>query len=281
VSSSFRPSDIYGPPGPRRPPPPRDDALPAAPSRSRWPLVAGLVVVVIVGGALLAAPNDVGEGGIPPAVVDVVSEDQAIAALALYRSQAEAQQALGVERSIFAPPGPSVLIRAAEESAADVRARLAAARSTPDADATVRSYWMAGEHDQLAERLEGAVLAIREINLLAATHDTIFDGAGQVSLPEAEQELTSRYLTGTPDGASPLAEWGRALLAELDGVEDRRRAETARAATDAWWADLAAGLEPPAREPLRAYLGGLPESTLTGLEGHPLAGPGLAHLRAS
>jgi hypothetical protein len=258
---------------------PEEDEDP--PRRPRWAALAGVAVLAIVGAAVLGAPDDVGEGGIAPAVVDVVSEDQAIAALAIYRAQAEARDSLLLDRSLYAPPGPSVLIREAEDAANEVRARLDAARSIPDADPTVRSYWAANEHDDYVQRLELAVVGIREINLLAATHDTIFDGAGAVSLPSAEQELTSRYLTGTVDESTPLAEWGRALLAELDGADDRGRAETARAATDAWWAERASELAPPATEPLRAYLGGLPSSTLTGLEGHPLAGPGLSRLRES
>jgi hypothetical protein len=280
MTRSPRPSQVYGPPGTPRPPrPATQPGRSARTRRPRWPLVIAAAVLAAAVIGVLVAPDQVGEGGIPPAVVDVVSEDQAIAALALYRAEAEARAALLVDRSLYTPPGPSVLVTAAETAAAEVRNRLAAARDLRDADPTVRSYWAAGEHDDLVERLERLVIAIREINLLAATHDSIYDGAGQVSLPAAAQELTSRYLTGTEDESAPMGAWGRALLAELDGADERPRAEAARAAADAWWRERAAALEPPALEPLRAYLGGLPESTVRGLEGHPLAGPGLAQLR--
>lgn len=243
-------------------------------------MLGGVAVLAIIGIGLLIAPDDVGEGGIPPAVVDVVSEDQAIAALALYRAQAEAQESLSIDRSLYAPPGPSQLVGAAEAAAGAVHERLTAARGIPDADAAVRAYWEAGEHDAFLQVLQGSVEAIREINLLAAAHDSIYDGAGAIPLPDAEAELASRYLTGIEQADRPMTEWGHALLAALDGADDRERAETARAATDEWWqAHTGAALEPPATEALRAYLGGLPPSTLTGLEGHPVAGPGLQLLR--
>jgi hypothetical protein len=280
MRATFRPSDVYGPPGapeaPRRPVEADDDGGPA---RRRWPLLAGLAVLVLLVAAVLAGPREVGEGGVAPALVDIVSEDQAIAALALHRSQAEAQAGLAVPRSLYTPPGISPVRRAAESSVTDVRARLVQARGVPDADPAVRAYWGAGEHDAYVDRLDVLRRAIDDIGLLAATHDSIYDGAGAIPLGEAQLALASRYLTGT-DEQGPMTDWGLALLAELDGVESRAAAEDGRARTDAWWQERTAALEPAALDPLRSYLGGLPPATLRGLEGHPLAGPGLADLRA-
>jgi hypothetical protein len=276
-----RPSEVFGRPGVPTPVPSGAERPADRPARRRprWPAIAGLAVLAVVGIALLAAPSQVGEGGVPPAVVDVVSEDQAIAALALYRAQAEAQEALAVGRSLYAPPGPSVVRVAADDAAAVLDQRLAAARAIGDADPAVRAYWSDPAHDDLRARLKGAAVAIAEVNLLVAVHDTIYDGAGSIPLESAQFELTSRYLTGQAP-ATPMADWGRALLDELDGADARGAAEEARARTDAWWAEQAGQLSPVATEALRAYLGGLPESTLRGLEGHPLAGPGLTRLRA-
>lgn len=279
MTSTFRPSDIYGQPGttPRR----RgstDEPEPEA-RRIRWPVVAGIAALAVIALALAAGPSEIGEGGIPPAVVDVVSEDQAIAALALYRAEAEARDALAVQRSLFSPPGPSTVLRDARQSEAEVLKRLTEARSIPDADPAVRAYWSDPAHDEVLRALRGAVQAISEINLLAATHDSLYDGAGAIPLGSAQFELASLYLTGDADGASPLPGWGRALLAELDGVGSRAEAQGGRAAADGWWQDRAAALTPVAADALRAYLGGLPESTRVGLAGHPLAGPGLERLR--
>jgi hypothetical protein len=289
---TLRPSDVFGPPeGRARPARSPDDAGgtgPAGPAGHaargqqgpRWPLLAGLAVLAVVVAGFLAAPSQVGEGGIPPAVVDVVSEDQAIAALALYRAQAETHRALAVERSLDTPPGPGPIVQAAEHGVALVRQRLDEARSFEGADPAVSRYWTSADHDGLLQRLEGALREIGEINLLTLIHDSIYDGAGSFPLDQAELELASRYATGTADRDGPLLSWGRALLGEFEGLDGRATAEQARANADTWWAQRAATLQPVEGDPLRAYIGGLPPSTVRGLEGHPLAGPALEHLRA-
>jgi hypothetical protein len=280
MSSTFRPSDIYGPPGadpgggaPWQGPPPEPRGL-------RWPAIAGASLLVVVAIGVLSAPRQVGEGGIPPAVVDIVSEDQAIASLALYRAQAEVADALIVPGSLSAPPGPDVLLRSADAGAVEVAARLADARGIADADPAARTYWSDPAHDALLVRLRAAAGALSEYTLLAATHDSIYGGAGAIPLETAQFELTSRYATGGPDPSGPLALWGRALLAELDGQDAAAASAQARAAADPWWRERADALAPVQVDALRAYLGGLPESTRAGLEGHPVAGPGLARLRA-
>jgi hypothetical protein len=278
---TMRPSDVFGPPDGRKPlPAPADDDTQRRRRGPQWPVLAGAAVLAVVIAGLVAAPSEIGESGVPPAVVDVVSEDQAIAALALYRAQAETYQALAVERSLYTPPGPGPIVQAAEQGLVLVRQRLEEARQHTDADPAASRYWTSADHDALLQRLESAQRDIGEANLLALIHDSVYDGAGSVPLDRAELELASRYATGTADRDGPLLPWGRALLGEFEGLDGRAAAEQARANVDPWWSERVETLRPVAGEPLLAYLGGLPPSTVRGLEGHPLAGPGLELLRA-
>jgi hypothetical protein len=279
---TMRPSDVFGPPDGRHrsAPGPEEDDRDAA-RGPRWPLLAGLAVLAIIVAGFVAAPSEVGEGGVPPAIVDVVSEDQAIAALALHRAQAETYQALAVDRSLYTPPGPGPVVQAAEQGVQLVRQRLEEARMLSNADPAASRYWSSADHDALLQHLEQAMRDIGEVNLLALIHDSVYDSAGAIPLDRAELELASRYATGTADRDGPLLPWGRALLGEFEGFDGRATAEQARAHADSWWQERVAALQPVATEPLRAYIGGLPPSTIRGLEGHPLAGPGLEQLRSS
>ncbi len=280
MSPALRPSDLYG-----RPDAPRheegDAGTTGEPHGPRWLVRGGLAVLAIVVTGFLVAPDDVGEGGVPPAAVDIISEDQAIAALALYRAQAETHDALAVDRSLYTPPGPGVVREAAGRGRAIVAMRLDEARQMPDADPAVAHYWSASAHDAHLVQLRQAERDMEEIAVLALIHDTIYDGAGGMPLVQAELELTGRYSTGVADRDRPMFAWGRALLGELDGVDGRAQADQARTMADSWWQERAAALQPPVTDALRAYLGGLPTSTVRGLEGHPLAGPGLDLLRSA
>ena len=64
----------------------------------------------------------------------------------------------------------------------------------------------------------------------------------------------------------------------LEQMEDRnrvRQAAQARAATQAAWEQDVNALDPVAVAELQTYLNGLPEVTVNGLRGHPVAGPAL------
>src|SRR5687768_9118137 len=100
-----RPSDLYRLPDARRAA--SDSASEPPPPRRRFPAWLGvalvLAVVLVVSGLIgtTAAPNT----GTAP-LVDIVREDQAIAALALYGAQADAIAELKQRQDIYALPGP-------------------------------------------------------------------------------------------------------------------------------------------------------------------------------
>lgn len=268
-----RPETAAAPPTPDAPRPPRRGG------RLRGTLVVVLLLALVGGTGALVAPDEVGEGGVPPARVDIVSEEQAIAALALYGAQAEVYDEFARIDSLYAPPGPVALIERLRDGAVESERRRFEARGLPEQDTAFREYAERADHAFFHSGLMDSWRTTGEISLLLAVHDSLYDGAGSIQLPDAQLQLTSLFETGTTV-SGPHLEWGQSLLAEVDGQDRRADAERLRVETDHWW--RGAVLEharPAAQEPLRAYLGGLPEPTLTGLEGHPVAGPALQRLR--
>lgn len=275
---AIRPSDVYGPPGSTQSPVEEPSATPSRTRVPSWLVPAGLLVLAALALGVVIAPDELTSDGVSPALVDVVSEDQAIAALGLYGAQVEAASALQPDGSVFAQPGADVIWRTSRSALHTVSTRLSDARDQPMPDPTVAAYWSSTSHDALLRALDERVEDVRLLSLLEATHGTLYDGAGQVDLVQVRQELLSRTDTGMASG--PLARWAGALLDELDGADRFSVALQARADTEAWWHEHVAAIGPVESEVLASYIAGLPPSTVRGLEGHPVTGPALTHLRS-
>jgi hypothetical protein len=273
-----RPSAVHGPLRSTSTAPRPDPQPPAQePQRGipRGLVAAGVVALaLLVGGAGLSAP-----GGDPaPAgpLVDVVTEDQAVAAFALFNAEVDAVEALAPTADVYAPPGPGAAAEAAQEAADEVSAALANARGLQGADPRAAAYWSNAEHHALLDALRDSATLAREIALLAAAHDTLYDGSGAIPLHEAQQQLTSLFGTGVAPAA--LQEWGRALLVEIDGGTGAGEALRARGETEGLWAQRVTSLGVAAEPALRAYVAAIAPQTVSALRGHPVAGRALDRL---
>lgn len=271
-----RPSDIYRlPDEQQRPSPPQPEE--PQPPRRRFPLwigVAGLLAVVLVLAGLVRGAGTTTTGETP--VVDIVSEDQAIAALGLYAAQVSVTEDLQSRENIYANPGPGDAAARARQGVHATQEALDTARAIPGADRLAADYYRAAEHPEFLTALDRVRTEAEIIALLTATHDTLYTGSGSIAVQDAYDQITGIF-----SGARwprPLSQWAQALLEQ---IEDRDRVEEANAgrqgAGDLWRVRVA-GLQPAAVEELRAYVEGLPAVTVEGLRGHPVAGPGLNYL---
>lgn len=275
---SARPSDVYRLPEQTRPAPPRRHEAPEPDGPQRrfpaWLAVAGvLAVALVVSGAVLGASTPT-TGEAP--LVDIVSEDQAIAALSLYGAEAWTLEDLVERREIFSTPGPGASARRAGQGADAVEQALEDARDVPNPDALAAAYWDDGGHAVLAERLRGLQQLGDFVAMLTNTHDTLYAGAGSVPLPEAYQRISSAVSGG--GYPAPVRAWGYALLEEMEERPRQQQAARSRARTQRLWAQVVTSLQPAAVPALVEYLNGLPPVTVDGLRGHPVAGPALQTL---
>ncbi|HVM20521.1 MAG TPA: hypothetical protein VM307_11215 [Egibacteraceae bacterium] len=274
-----RPSDVYRlPPAPAEassihPPSPQ----PAKPRRRppAWMAVAGVLALVLVIAGLVRGTTmaNTGDAGL----VDVVSEDQAIAALALYDAQAATMQRLRDKAAIYENPGPPEAVRIAASGSQRVQQALDDARALPNPDTRAAAYYNAGGHSRVVGQLVGVTQLAEAIALLSATHDSLYGGAGSIPLPEAYDRINNLLASrrGLPE---PLALWGQALLEQMEDRNRAQQAATGRQASQRVWAATVRSLRPAAVRPLAAYLQTLPSVTIEGLRGHPVAGPGLRRL---
>ncbi len=268
-----RPSEVYRLAGSRA-----DAPLdPEPPPRRRAPL--WLVVAGMLGVALIAAGVTRGtattDSTVAP-VVDVVSEDQAIAALALYGAEAKAVAALRDRADVYAGGGPAEASLVAAQGSQAVATALQAARALPNPDPLAARYYNDGGHAVVVEQLDAARGDADLIQLLSAAHDSVYAGTGAIPLPQAEQQLVGLF--AGVRRSRPYAAWAQALLGQLDGGERTREAAAARASVKALWEAKVDQLQPAALDALRVYVGGLPPSTVSALRGHPVAGPALVDL---
>ena len=271
-----RPSDVYRlPDDPRHAAPPQPEKPQT--SRRRLPLwvgVAGLLAVVLVLSGLVRGSATTTTGEAP--VVDVVSEDQAIAALGLHAAQASVVEDLREHEDIYANPGPPAAAERAARGLSATQEALDAARSIPGADRLAADYYRAAEHPEFLSALGRVGAEAELIALLTATHDSLYTGSGTITVQEAYEQITGAF-AGTRQ-ARPLQEWAQALIEQMEDRDRLAAANAAREAAGELWRARLAALEPAAVDKLRGYIEGLPAVTVEGLRGHPVAGPGLAYL---
>lgn len=232
-------------------------------------LAAGLIAAGAVRGARPATPSD-------QRLADVVDENQAVAVLALYEAEASVASALHQRRDPYTPPGPGDAAIVAERGRDEVQRRLEAARRQATTNPVAARYAATAGHAGFVRRLDELGHEAEQIALLAAAHDTIYDGRGAVPLSNAQHQMTSLF----SDGARPrpFAAWARALLDEIDGRDRRLQAEQARAATRDYWAAQLERMRLPAEGLLLEYVTALPDATVRSLRDHAVAGPALARL---
>ena len=239
-----------------------------------WIGVAGLLAIALVVSGLVRGTGGANPGEAP--LVDIVSEDHAIAALDLYGTQASTIAALQERSDIFANPGPPDAHRAVRRGLAETQRALDAARSIGDADPLASAYWNAAAHSSVMNAFDQVRAEAEAITLLSATHDTLYSGTGSIPLPQAYEQISGAF--SGQRWAAPLREWAKALLEQM---EDRNRVAESIAARDRTaqlWAARVGALQPAAVEALLDYVNGLPGATVEGLRGHPVAGPALTRL---
>ena len=271
---SARPSDIYRLPEHTRPPAETRSSLPPPPPRRKFPVwvgVAGVLAIALIVSGLVRGATDATPGNVP--LVDVVSEDQAIAALRLYGAQATTTDELRRRAQIYSSPGPRDAAQVAARGAREVGQALTSARKIGNADPLFSAYVNHGDHPTIAKFLADMAQFANSIALLAATHDTLYSGSGAIPLEEASVRL--RALTANGNTPAPLDAWATALLEQMEDRNRVQEASEARAATQQLWEVNIGSLDPAAVAELQAYLSGLPPVTINGLRGHPIAGPAL------
>jgi hypothetical protein len=274
--STARPSDIYRLPehvrqAPLRPspePPPPPSRFPA------WMGVAGVVAAVLVVLGLVLGGTVANTGNEP--LVDVVTEDHAIAALTLYGAQVSAIEELRRREDIFAAPGPGAAASVAAQGVRQSQRALNAARKVVGANPLASGYWNSGAHSEVIEDLRRLSQHADLIALLTSTHDTLYSGTGSIPLAEARDRINAA-VTGRPQ-PGPLVAWGNALLEQMEERSRRDEAERARANAGAQWAFEVTKVEPAAVRLLHNYIARQSPATISGLRGHPVAGPALAAL---
>ena len=268
-----RPSDVYRlpeqsrqQPAAERPPEPPRRRFPA------WVAVAGvLAAALIISGLVRGATEAAAPGDVP--LVDVISEDQAIAALRLYGAQASTINTLRERTDIYASPGPRAAAQVGARGAGEVQKALDAARRMNNADPLFSAYVNSGDHPTIARFLATNSELAQQIALLAAAHDTLYTGSGAIPINEAYTRLSGLVSNGSTP--SPLHRWGTALLEQIEDRNRVQEASEARAAAQQLWARDVESLEPAAVAELQTYVNGLPAVTVQGLRGHPVAGPAL------
>lgn len=271
---SARPSEVYRLPQATDPAPTPPPTPP--PPQRRFPIWIGVAGLL---GVVLAASGLVRGGGAAPGqapLVDIVSEDHAIAALDLYGVQATTIAQLRERSDIYAPPGPPDAERVARDGTAQTQRALDAARAIGDADPLASGYWNAGSHSNLIIELEQVRAEAEVIALLTATHDTLYSGTGSIPLPQAYKHI-SAALAGQ-QWTPALTTWGRALLDQMEERDRVSEAVAARENAGQLWSARVQNLQPAATSELLDYVNGLPGATVEGLRGHPIAGPALQRL---
>lgn len=239
-----------------------------------WAGVAGLLAIVLVASGLLRGSGTATTGDAP--IVDIVSEDQAIAALQLHAAQASVVDDLRDRQDIYANPGPGDAAARAAQGVRATQEALDEARNLVGADRLAADYYRAAGHAAFITALDRARADADLIALLTATHETLYTGAGTIPVQEAYNQITGAF-AGTRHPRA-LTEWAQALVEQMEDRDRLAEANAGREAAGALWQARVQGLEPAAVDELRRYIEGLPAVTVEGLRGHPVAGPGLEYL---
>ena len=270
-----RPSDIYRLPDQTRP----TSATPTPPEPPRrripaWVGVAGLLAAALIIAGLVRGATDAAPGNVP--LVDVVSEDQAVAALRLYGAQATTIDELRERKDIYANPGPGDAGAVAARGATETQQALDGVRSMGNLDPLAEAYAFSEQHAKTTQDLGNAAQLANAIALLASTHDTLYSGSGAIPLEQARNQLNGLAAGGR--SPRPILQWSHALLEQMEDRNRVQQAAEARAATQQLWAGAIETLQPAALPELQTYINGLPPVTVDGLRGHPIAGPALRNL---
>jgi hypothetical protein len=280
MGRTARPSDIYRLPEHARPEPVRPHIPSAPPPPPRFPrwiaVVAVIIATALIGTGLIRAATVANTGDGP--LVDVVSEDHAVAALKLYGAQASTLEKLRAREDIFEPPGPSDTAAVVADGMRRSQEALDAARKIVGADPLASGYWNSGEHTELLEEFASLHREADEIALLTNTHDTLYGGSGAIPLPQARERIIAMFTSSML--RPPIEDWGQALLEQLERQDRRDAAFQARAATGSLWAFEIKRVEPAAERLLHNYVSQLPAPTVEGLRGHPVAGPAIEILES-
>lgn len=239
-----------------------------------WIGVAGLLAAVLVLSGLVRGAGTTTTGDAP--IVDIVSEDQAIAALQLYGAQVSVVEDLKEREDIFADTGPGDAAARAARGIDQTQEALSEARALPGPDPLAAEYYRAAEHPEFLNALSRVRTEAEIIALLAATHDTLYSGSGSISVPEAYEQINGLFAGSRRP--PPLAEWAQALVEQIEDRDRLQAASSAREEAGNLWLARVTNLEPGAVDALRQYVEGLPAVTVEGLRGHPVAGPGLDYL---
>ena len=278
MGRAARPSDIYRLPEHTRQAPPRPNTpAPEPPPRfPRWIAVVGVVAALLVVIGVIQAVDEANTGDAP--LVDVVTEDHAVAALTLYGAQASTIQKLQVREDVLAPPGPGDTAAVLADGIRKTQTALDAARGIVGANPLATGYWNSGAHSDVVEEFHSLNREAEDIAVLAATHDTLYGGSGAIPLSQARDQILA--MGASSDHRPPLDDWAGALLNQLERRDSRDAALQAQAATVSLWAFDIRRLEPAAERLLHNYVSQLPPTTVDGLHGHPVAGPALEILES-
>jgi hypothetical protein len=191
MTRSPRPSQVHRLPAPNHEPPPPQGSQRRG---RRGPLlVVGIAAAAVL---LLAVLTDTDPRSPQLVPLDIVSEDEAVAALGLFAAQEAAAAAISPQ--ILGQPGPHEMARQAGADAESAAEALRHARSQPASGGIAAAYWSSPGHDWFVSELRDLADLADDIGLLAAVHDTLYGGAGLIGAAEAEQALVNRFRAGRP-----------------------------------------------------------------------------------
>lgn len=246
----------------------------ARPGVPRW--ASGLAVLALAGvlTGLILAPEGGTVGDPTQPLVDPEQEEQAIALLDLFETEAGAVERMSLRSELFSPPGPADAARVAADDVEALTAALTSARRLAGEDGDAGAYAADPGHDQVLQDLGALAVRAEAVAQVAGVHDGLYAGANAVGPvdPAAVLEQVSR------PGDQRMSRWVDALRDQLRGADARTSALEARDGVAEEWRASVDELRPVVSGRLRTYLSGVPDRVAQGLRGHPRAGPALDRL---
>lgn len=191
MARTARPSDIYRLPdqAPQTAWGGKPEEPPQGPRRRfpAWIGVAGVLAVILVASGLIGGTTAPTSEDAP--LVDIISEDQAIAALALYGAQSSTIDDLRDRVEIFSGQGPAAAAGIAGRGANQVQRTLDAARAVNNPDPLFSAYVGHAGHAQTHQSLANISVTAETIALLNAAHDSIYSGSGSIPVEVAYERI--------------------------------------------------------------------------------------------